>query len=151
VAWVRPDGSCGVETKSFRDDVREGERLNHIFVETYGLLTRLHFASPAGFVWVEQPFAFGKPVPPVSYMVMGAIMVAAVRATSAVVEAQRSPGAWKRLALGAGFGNAKKPQIVAWARAECGYAGALEDEADALGIAVAASRAVVFEPSVLAR
>jgi len=77
-------------------------------------------------------------------MVVGVIMLAAARATGAVVEAQRSPASWKAGALGRGHGRAKKPEILAWARAECGYTGDLQDEADALGIAVDASRRIAF-------
>jgi Holliday junction resolvasome RuvABC endonuclease subunit len=42
---------------------------------------------------------------------------------------------WKKEAMGKG--NARKPEIMAWARAN-GYRGALQDAADAWGIATAA-------------
>jgi Holliday junction resolvasome RuvABC endonuclease subunit len=137
IAWVTDGGERGVQTRSFDPLLRDGERLWHIYAETWDLCKQIHASRPARFVWVEQPFAFGKPVPPVSYMAMGAIMIAARRVTAAPVEPCAPPGRWKKLALGPGYGNAKKEQIMVWAR-ERGYDGNLQDEADALGIAVAA-------------
>lgn len=130
-------GQSGVRTRSFRTDLRDGERLWHIYAETFGLCRELHALAPARFVLVEQPFAFGKPVPPVSYMAMAAIMLAATRATGARVAPCAPPGKWKKLALGDGHGNATKEQVMAWAHAN-GYNGDVQDEADALGIAHAA-------------
>jgi Holliday junction resolvasome RuvABC endonuclease subunit len=140
VAWCGEEQ--GVRTRSFAPG-KEGSRLAHIYAETFDLGRELRRTVPPGFVWVEQPFAFGKPVPPVSYMVQGVIMAALHASTEGVVEAVKPPATWKALALGQGFGNARKPVVMEWARAN-GYAGWLQDEADALAMAVAASRAVGF-------
>lgn len=48
------------------------------------------------------------------------------------------PPSWKA-ASGIG-GGANKERIMEWARAELGYTGDIQDEADALGIATAASK-----------
>jgi Holliday junction resolvasome RuvABC endonuclease subunit len=47
------------------------------------------------------------------------------------------PGSWK--ARSVGHGRASKDDVMAWAIAACGYAGDLQDEADALGVAWAAA------------
>lgn len=135
IAYVTDDGQRGVETRSFRTDLRDGERLWHIYAETFGLCRQLHEIAPARLVLVEQPF--GRNVPPVSYLAMGAIMMAATRVTDAPVQ-PIPPPTWKLRALGKG--NASKDDVLAWARQQ-GYGGALFDEADAMGIAEAARKA----------
>ena len=140
VGYVRQDGSRGVSTRSFAQG-RNGERLGHIYAETQDFAVQLVAeAGRPGFIMVEQPF--GKHVPPVSYMVVGVIMAAFDRCLRVPCETVPVP-TWKKLALGDGFGGAPKAAVMRWART-LGYAGVLEDEADALAIAVAASRSVGF-------
>lgn len=86
-------------------------------------------------VFIEQPFAYGRSVPPVSYYAIG-VLLAVLGSYRQRVE-MIGPGEWKKLALGAGKGAARKPDVLAWARRAAGYEGALEDEADAIGVATA--------------
>lgn len=138
IAWANVDGWRGVETRSFNPALRDGQRLDHIYAETYRLGSELVELRPSPeLVLVEQPF--GNNVPPVSYLAMGVIMLAAVRATGATVRSVPPP-TWKRAALGKG--NATKDEVLAWARSMAGYTGELYDESDALGIAEAALRRV---------
>lgn len=91
---------------------------------------------------IEQPFAGGKlrKVPLPSYFALGVTMAALAASVSAVVPIVRlGPSSWKKRALGAGHGGAEKAEIMAWAH-ERGMTGIrLQDEADACGLAVAAT------------
>lgn len=137
IGWASGDGWRGVRTRSFNGALRDGARLDHIYAETYRLCGELVVSfPPPRLVLVEQPF--GRNVPPVSYLAMAAIMVAAVRATGATVRPVPPP-TWKRDALGKG--DATKDEVLAWARSTAGYTGELYDESDALAIAEAALKA----------
>lgn len=140
VSGVYPGGQV-VAVRSFRE-LREGERLAEIYEQTRLFAGELRKRwGPPGFVWVEQPFAFKHPVPPVSYMAQGVIMAAIVAATGAVVEAVKPPARWKSLSVG--NGNANKALVAEWARLN-GCPSSLQDDCDAWAMAVAASRAVGF-------
>jgi Holliday junction resolvasome RuvABC endonuclease subunit len=142
IAVVTPDGQRDVAVRSF-GTYKEGERLHHIYRETgefAGKLVRAWHGLP-GFVWVEQPFAFKHPVPPVSYMVQGVIMAALYAATGAVVESCKPPATWKSLAVG--NGNANKAAVMEWAHLN-GCPSGLQDDCDAWAIAEAARRTVRF-------
>jgi Holliday junction resolvasome RuvABC endonuclease subunit len=76
---------------------------------------------------VEQPS--GKFIKPDLYYAAAAMML--VLADFGFVDTL-PPATWKKHALGKG--NAKKPEIMEWART-IGYTGKSQDEADALGIA----------------
>ena len=144
IAWVGENGG-GVLTRSFPTG-REGERLTAIYEQTWEFAAEVVEAGGRpGFVWIEQPF--GKNVPPVSHMAVGAMMAAMHGLLRVPVELVGAP-VWKVGALGQGFGTCSKKDpagypVMRWARAN-GYRGSLEDEADAFAIAVAASRAVGF-------
>lgn len=140
IAWARHDsGVQGVLTRSFRTDLRDGQRLWHIYAETFTLCQEvLHDSGHPTLTLVEQPFANprgGNRVNPVSYMALGVSMAAIYRITKMPVDLCKSPGWWKRRSVG--FGNASKDQVMAWAKYH-GYAGSLQDEADAMGVAEAA-------------
>lgn len=99
-------------------------------------------------VVVEEPFAgtVGKRkqllVPKESYHVIG-ILLAVLGTYGALVE-RMGPTSWKSMALGKGFGMARKPgrgdafeyAVATWAR-DAGYEGRLWDECDAIGLATA--------------
>jgi hypothetical protein len=111
-------------------------------------------------VMVEEPFGGPHNQPhPHSFFMLGLMLEALyeVLGVGAMVYTV-SPTGWKRPALGAGRGNAKKPALLHWANRHLGYTGVCphcrgmlarpttkcggepaHDEADALGIAVAAS------------
>lgn len=90
--------------------------------------------APAA-IYVEQPFA-GKieHVHPQSYFMVGVLLAALGNAYPLAQIETVTPAQWKAAALGKGHGFAKKPEIFAWAQ-QLGYSGAIEDEADAIGIA----------------
>lgn len=91
-------------------------------------------------VYVEQPFATvfkGKPrVHPQSYFMVGIVLAVLAQELYDTRVCLIDPPSWKCRALGKGHGHAKKPEILEWAKGR-GYAGESEDEADAIGIAVA--------------
>lgn len=132
IAWA--GDQQGVATRSFDPDLTDGARLWHVYASTHELCRTLPRPT---LVLVEQPF--GAHVAPVSYLVMGAIMLACYRVTGADVQPVPPPR-WKQLALGHGNpridGDYKLP-IMRWAQAH-GYTGGLQDEADAWAIAHAA-------------
>lgn len=91
-----------------------------------------HYGMPAH-VLVEEPM--GKTmsqVHPNSQRAVG-VLLAALGGTLACPIELCVPGTWK--ARSVGHGRASKDDVMAWAISACGYAGALQDEADALGVA----------------
>ena len=124
-----------------------GARLKAIWDETRLFVQSLSERGwpAAGLAWVEQPS--GKtPNPALSYAV-GVIQAALCDALACRVETIES-SSWKKVATGRG--NVYKPKrrgevygVLAWAQAN-GYRGTSWDEADALGIAVAAQRTVAL-------
>jgi hypothetical protein len=117
-------------TRSFTRLADPGARADAFYRET-GELARA-VALEAGLpdlIVVEQPT--GKHPKPVLMYATGC-SVAALGALGVRLEFI-AVSQWKARAVGHGF--AKKPQVLEWARRR-GYGGSLEDEADALGIAV---------------
>lgn len=120
----------------FKGDDRVGDRLAHIFEQTCELARDMvvRYGVPER-VFVEQ--ASGKHMqPPLQYAVGATLTALAVTLRVPVVTIPS--GTWKL--HGVGYGAAKKPEILAWARRCEGYAGESQDEADALGIARAGWR-----------
>lgn len=158
IAWRDAAGeNTGATTRSFPRFPDGGERLIHIHRETrqlaYDLTAAAYGETPAagrpGFVWVELPA--GKPNPQLAYAV-GVIQAAVYSGIHAAigrsVTVEDVPSStWKKTATGRGDAGSKrrggKAEIVQWAR-ENGWTGTVEDEADAWGIALAASRTVRF-------
>ena len=100
-----------------------------------------------GLVWVEQPS--GKTTNPQLSYAVGVIQAALCDALGCPLETIES-ASWKKRAVGRG--NIFKPKsvrepygVLTWAQSN-GYRGSSWDEADALGIAVAAQRTVALEP-----
>lgn len=111
-------------------------------------------------VLVEQPFAKGRNVHPISFYFVGIILAACGRVMGGrgIVD-QIDPSSWKHAALGDGKGSAPKQDILAWARVNglddnCPICGGVatggrtscktrslaHDKADSFAIAVAAAR-----------
>jgi Holliday junction resolvasome RuvABC endonuclease subunit len=90
------------------------------------------WGRPVG-VAVERPF--GAHVPAQSQWALGVILAALGPWVGGPVVLANSK-TWKRVSLGDGHGNASKDEVMAWAQS-AGYDGALQDEADAIGIATA--------------
>lgn len=133
-AWV------SVQTKQFTKCApRTGERLKTIGWETADLAGDLAVQCPPCAVFVEQPFAAGRGVEPELYYAVGVIQ--AVLAEFAPVQTIPVP-TWKKQAVG--YGAAKKPDVLRWAQRK-GYEGESQDEADAIGIAVAGVK--LMEPA----
>jgi hypothetical protein len=141
-----------------------GRKLNHARARLVSWL-EVHrddpIAGSPSLVFVEEPFGgAGRAQPhPHAFFMVGLVLEALyeVLGFGAMVYTV-SPTAWKRPAMGEGRGNAKKPQTLLWAKRHLGYTGECQwcrgmtagphkkcntepahDEADALGIAVAAS------------
>lgn len=96
-------------------------------------------------VFLEEPFGGsdnpgkgGKIIKPHphSFYFVAVVLCALGHLFSDVPVTMIAPTTWKAKAMGQGHGHAKKPEIMEWAHA-VGYTGALEDEADAIGIATA--------------
>ena len=116
-------------------------RIGH-FVEA----CREEWGAPA-LIAVEQPFSSSHQTEPVSYMALTCLLVGlGLRVPEAEVVVL-PPQSWKAKATGrgsTGHGLSKterrkqeKARLMEWARA-AGYAGQVQDEADAVGIATAA-------------
>jgi hypothetical protein len=100
----------------------------------------LAFEGEPHVVALEEPFGAmfkGKrQVPVIGLEIQGMLLAALWEAFGLRTEVMLvSPSTWKKAAMGAGHGFAKPPAYMAWAREACGYAGDLEDEAAALGVA----------------
>lgn len=158
---ILPSGSFDTTVVAIPQPGDEASRLHEAREEltAYYRLMWQTFGAP-GVVSVEQPFAFGRNVHPQSYYITG-INLCALRDSGIVCPIfTRGPGQWKKVALGEGFGQAKKPYILRWARGlglaeECPKCGTgsedkkkeckydktpVHDKADSLGIAVDAAR-----------
>lgn len=162
VGWSTPEGSLGAATQSFMR--AEGpRRLAFIYRDTYTFVRSLATQVWPGYVLVEQPG--GKHVPVQLEHAVGVIHAAIYSALHTTANAHgwpvpavetAPPATWKKIACGAG--NLYKPKrergapppafedypVAVWAR-ENGYGGHSWDEADAIGLAVAARRTVRFE------
>lgn len=136
-------------------DLTGGARLAAIWNGTREfVISLLERGWPApGLVWVEQPS--GKTTNPQLSYAVGVIQAAVCDATACPLETIES-SSWKKTACGRG--NIYKPTrkqlgrtpafadygVAVWAQSN-GYRGNSWDEADALGIAVAAQRTVALE------
>jgi Holliday junction resolvasome RuvABC endonuclease subunit len=102
-------------------------------------LPKLWVRSAPSHVFVEEPFApTDRRQQPTSYYLMGVLWAALAASVPAGVQFREvGPGTWKKNAMGEGHGAAKPPEYMAWAREVAGYAGVIEDEAAAIGVATA--------------
>jgi Holliday junction resolvasome RuvABC endonuclease subunit len=118
-------------TIRFQPVHKGAQRLAHAHaLLTPWLFDASHWTPPDA-VFVEQPA--GKfPKPTLEHMV-GVVLMTVAEVTTAPVLTLPVPQ-WKHMSIGKG--NASKEQLMEWAR-ERGYEGDSQDEADALGIAVA--------------
>lgn len=146
VACVR-DGLEWVETLALTRVADRQRRWGVWFAELRpwleGLLVRTQRVSvdaALSHVYVEEPFAStGHRQQPTSYYLMGVLWAALGATLPARVRFEEvGPGTWKRKAMGEGRGAAKPHEYLAWARVCAGYAGSIEDEAAAIGVATAA-------------
>lgn len=114
------------------DDVRR-------FGEAHEVLVPFLRGLPVrpGVVFVEEPFLPRDHRQQPTHVWMFGVVLAALTAALGPEPKFRLIGAstWKAKALGAGHGRAKKPEVMEWARNVAGYAGSIEDEADAIGVA----------------
>jgi Holliday junction resolvasome RuvABC endonuclease subunit len=132
LAELDGDG-LAVRTLVTRSDATEGERLGLLDRQLRVYVRQLHDAFPAAVVWVEQPSGRHRALQ-LTYCT-GVIQAALFEALRVPVWTIPS-SAWKVRALGAGRGNATKQQVAAWVDS-LGYEPGSQDEADAIGIAVA--------------
>lgn len=130
-------------TIPFADKARGAKRLADAHVRLHQWLPDyLRWGDPDA-VFVEQPF--GKfPKASLEQMV-GVVLCAFGQVVSAPV-VELPVARWK--ALSVGKGNATKAEVLDWAHS-LGYRGASEDEADALGVAVAGVFLCEREPEAL--
>lgn len=129
VTW---EGGVHAATKSF-SRCKEGMRWRTFYAETLELAAGLVLDYPPASVWIERPG--GAHIHPSSWQALGCVQAALCEATG--LEVGVIPvSSWKSLACG--HGGATKGQVMEWARRR-GYGGRIEDESDALGIAVAGS------------
>lgn len=131
---LSPAGSVAVRTLSIEQDVPH-RRLGHALRE---VIPWLRVPDAPALVGVEQPFgASMSRVDPQSFYMVGIVLAAiGVVAPAATEVLMLPPQSWK--ARSVGHGRAKKYEIMEWAQREHGYTGSLEDEADAIGVTIAA-------------
>ncbi len=131
---LSPDGTMAWRTLSIEQDVPH-RRLGHALRE---VIPWLRTPEPPALVGVEQPFgASMSRVDPQSFYMVGIVLAAiGVVAPAATEVLMLPPQSWKSRSVG--HGRASKLEVLEWARRERGYTGSLEDEADAIGVTVAA-------------
>lgn len=142
-----PRGGSKAEKDARRSERRRlyGPRLAEARDFLHYSFTKLaeEYGAPA-YVGIEQPFAVGRMIDPISWGIWGVTMEVCGalfgRPPLARPIVPIEPMSWKASALGAGHGHAKKPEVLRWARESAAYPGALEDEADATGVLVATAR-----------
>lgn len=136
-------------------DLLTGARLGAIYAETRELAAELAADRPPLFVWVEQPASYGRQVEPALMYAVGVVQAALYaeleQRSAHPTEVRTIPVAnWKKVAVG--FGNAKKHQVLVWAKKHgfrsehvcsdrlkwCGHKD--HDAADAWAIATAGAR-----------
>lgn len=146
LAGVKVEGGAGsfeVASYTMPDNFTEAELLNGLYAGTLGLIKTL--TAELG-----QPLAAAVELPSGKYVMKElhysycAVSLALIHAGTPPVGIP--PATWKSTAMGKGFGSADKATIKAWAR-QFGYDGASQDEADAIGIALARCR-LAAEPDV---
>ena len=128
------DGSVAARTLSIEQDVPH-KRLGHALRE---VIPWLRIPDAPALVGVEQPFgASMSRVDPQSFYMVGVLLAALGVIVPAGVEVlMLPPQSWKSRSVG--HGRASKLEVLEWARSEHGYTGSLEDEADAIGVTIAA-------------
>lgn len=93
-------------------------------------------------VVLEQPFGQGRRVHPQSQYMVAAVQIALVAGVGRTVDVRMlGPGKWKNMAYGAPHGTAGKPKLMQLAM-EHYPADMTQDEADAVGMALAAHACV---------
>lgn len=127
--------------------VRQAAAFRELVPWLDGLVERLGRPAAVGY---EAPLAGGNtPLP--SFYVVGVLLAALGEVFGPGVELLPwSPGEWKKQATGEGYirglpkampkaekRKREKARIVRWAREVAGYAGELDDEADAVGVCTA--------------
>ena len=131
---LSPAGSVAVRTLSIEQDVPH-RRLGHALRE---VIPWLRVPDAPALVGVEQPFgASMSRVDPQSFYMVGIVLAAiGVVAPAATEVLMLPPQSWKSRSVG--HGRASKLEVLEWAKREHGYTGSLEDEADAIGVTIAA-------------
>ena len=130
VAIVRDGRGPVFDTTPLKSHLKGAQRLHAAHKSMTLAVKTLKDPYPPDAVFVEMPA--GKHVPPTLIHHVGVVLAALGGLRCPVVELTVS--GWKELALGQG--NASKEKILLWAIGE-GYRGHSQDEADALGVAVA--------------
>lgn len=142
-----PLGQFAWHTQSYSRAGAEQTQLARGLGELLRFFAKLRddYGRPHG-IYLEQPFAGSdKPNPktgkvhrpPVVSYYYVALVLCALGHLFAEPEVQMiGPSTWKSKAMGTGQGFADKHEIFRWAQS-VGYTGALQDEADAIGIATA--------------
>lgn len=92
--------------------------------------------------WLEEPFAgTGRThVHPSSNRMLGVILAAVGRVLGSTPVELIGPTSWKKTAMGVGNGHLTPPEYLAWMRLNAGYTGDSQDEAAAIGVALAGAR-----------
>ena len=128
------DGSVAARTLS----IEQGDPHKRLAYALREVIPWLRVPEAPALVGVEQPFgASMNRVDPQSFYMVGIVLAAVgVVAPAATEVLMLPPQSWKSRSVG--HGRAKKHEIMAWAREQHGYTGSLEDEADAIGVTIAA-------------
>lgn len=117
IACHGPDST--VRLREYGAKLRTGARLSEIYAAVVVLARDIAEARPPLFVWVEQPAAYGRmPEPQLMY----AVGVAQAAIYAALEQRHEHPtevrtiavAEWKKRAVG--HGNAKKYQVLDWAK-----------------------------------
>lgn len=128
--------SVHVESLITKTDAREGERLGLIDRQVRIYARQMMERFRPHVVWVEQPSGA---VNDLQLVYCAGVVQAALFETLHCPVWTVPSGHWKKIALG--FGNASKAQVAAWCERE-GYQFDGQDQADAIGVAVAGRRMV---------
>lgn len=134
---LQTDGSVAVRTLSLEQG-KPHQRLAFALRELIPWLRTPAMAAAPMLVAVEQPFGSSMSrVDPQSFYMVGIVLAAiGVVAPAGTEVLMLPPQSWK--ARSVGHGRASKLDVLEWAKREHGYAGSLEDEADAIGVTIAA-------------
>lgn len=133
LATVEGDGSFAVDNVRLTENDDRVLRFADGYAEQVEFFKR--FPAPA-MVFLEEPF-----VPrdrrqiPTHLLMYGVTLAALGDVLGSVPVLEMTASQWKARAMGQGNGHAPKEAILAWAQS-VGYGGRIQDEADALGIAI---------------
>jgi Holliday junction resolvasome RuvABC endonuclease subunit len=108
-----------VELFDFPTDLKTGARLATIYESDAPLAQELAAERPPLFVWVEQPASYGRVVEPALMYAVGVVQARSMPRCSSALEHPTevrtiAVAEWKKAAVG--FGNAKKHQVLEWAK-----------------------------------